>query len=375
MSVINQMLRDLDARHASSQERASLPAQLRTLPPLRKARLSSWHLLAVGMVAGILVAWLANLLIAPNSAPPPAVAAQPVPAAAVVATAPVEAGKTATQKTEIQNARTPGKVGDMKIATSISSPKAVQPAVSTTKPDASTPASHAPVATKTASTVTEPRKERAANAVPPAASPVSEPVTPAQIDKRTKGGQGREIAEAEYRKGMQAIKNGDSVAAQQSLRRALELDTGFAKARQALLSVLVNGKQWAEAQQLVQDGLALDPARSEWALILARLQFEQGNATAAIETLGRHAAHAGTDADYQGLFAYLLQKQQRPVEAAERFQAALALRPQEGRWWFGLGLAQESAGKRGEAKEAYAKAREIGNLPPDMAQVVEQKLR
>ncbi len=197
----------------------------------------------------------------------------------------------------------------------------------------------------------------------------------ASIDKQAKNGQTRELAEAEYRKGMQAIKYGDNAAAMQSLRRTLELDPELVKARQALLSLLVSGKQWAEAQQVVQSGLALDPAKSGWALILARLHFELGDTPAALETLEHYAAHAGRDADYQGFFAYLLQKQQHPAEAAERFKAALALRPSEGRWWFGLGLALEGAGKRNEAKEAYAKAREIGNLPPDMAQVIEERLR
>ena len=55
MSVINQMLRDLDARHASQQERAGLPPQLRTLPPLPVTRAKQWRLLVGGMAAGALI--------------------------------------------------------------------------------------------------------------------------------------------------------------------------------------------------------------------------------------------------------------------------------------------------------------------------------
>jgi MSHA biogenesis protein MshN len=183
------------------------------------------------------------------------------------------------------------------------------------------------------------------------------------------------MADGEYRKGMQAVKRGDNAAAAPLFKHALELDPGHAKSRQALLSVLVGARQWAEAQQVARSGLALDPAQTGWATILARLQFEQGDAAAAIVTLENHAVHAGGDAEYQGLFAYLLQKQQRPAEAAQRFRTALALRPSESRWWFGLGLALEAAGQGGEAKEAYAKAREVGNLPADMLAVIEQKLK
>jgi MSHA biogenesis protein MshN len=213
-------------------------------------------------------------------------------------------------------------------------------------------------------------------ATKPAASvPVSASPAEGQIDKRSKDGQARDMAENEYRKGMQAVKRGEGGAALPPLQRALELDPMHAKARQALLSVLVGGRQWAEAQRAAQAGLALEPAQTGWASILARLQFEQGDTAGALETLERHAPYAGNDADYQGLFAYLLQKQQRFADAAQRFQAALSLRPQEGRWWFGYGLALESAGRGSEARDAYTKAKEAGNLPADMTSVIEQKLK
>ncbi|MDP2108990.1 MAG: tetratricopeptide repeat protein, partial [Rhodocyclaceae bacterium] len=268
--------------------------------------------------------------------------------------------------------RLSGEAGDMKLASQlmafpepilVQDPPPVAPAAApaaavTPKPEPAKPLpAPAPRATQPA-TVTSPL-----------------PSAEAQIEKRSKDGRAHEQAENEYNKGLQAVRRGDNAAALPSLQRALELDPAHAKARQALLSVLVGSRQWDAARQVAQIGLAVDPTQSGLATILARLQFEQGDTTAALDTLTRHAAHATGNADYQGLFAYLLQKQQRPAEAAQRFQAALALRPNEGRWWFGLGLTLESAGRGGEAKEAYAKAREVGNLPADMVAVIEQKLR
>jgi MSHA biogenesis protein MshN len=197
-----------------------------------------------------------------------------------------------------------------------------------------------------------------------------------QIDKQPKsGGLPREQAEAEYRKGMQAAGVGDNVTAILALRRALDIDPKHIKARQALLSVLASSRQWDEVKQVAQSGLALDPARTGWASILARLQHEQGDTEGAVKTLESHAAHAVGDADFQGLFAFLLQKRQRYADAAQHYQAALALRPGEGRWWYGLGLALEGAGRIDEAKAAFGKARDAGNLPTDMLGIVEQKLR
>lgn len=366
MSVINQMLRDLDARDASDQERAGFPPRLRTLPPAGGPRRRPWHVLALGIVIGAAVAGGAlSLLTGGDPATPPRPPASPpaVPPAPIFVPAPAPA-------TVVDD-------GATKFSTVIRHPAATTPPAAPAKapPPAKPPTAEKPavpaVAEKPAAA---PAKPVATAPKPPVAAP-ADAVADVQIDKRPKGGQAREMADTEYRKGMQAAKQGDPGAAAASFQRALAHDPGFAKARQALLATLVGGRHWADARQVAEAGLALDPTQSGWAVILARLQFEQGEADAAIGTLERHVAHAGGDADYQGLFAYLLQRQQRPAEAAERFRAGLALRPGEGRWWFGLGLALENSGKPAEAKEAYARAREVGNLPADMATVVEQKIR
>lgn len=386
MSVINQMLRDLDTRHATEQERAGLPPRLRTLPPTKAGRPSSWRILLLVIALGALAAGVALGLFLSPDLPRQTV---PVPAAPVVPSPP--AGSPAAAAPVVPpvsppNTEVPPDLGEMKHSTLLALGQTANearpdtaPAVKNEKPMADKPAVTARP-TKTAVpppvTVTEtPRQAEKAEKTTVAEMPPPPPAAETQIDKRSSGGQAREMAEAEYRKGIQAVKRGEGAAALPQLQRALELDPLHAKARQTLLSVLVGSKQWPEAQRVAQAGLALEPAQTGWATILARLQFEQGNMPAALETLTRHAAHAGGDADYQGLFAYLLQKEQRFDEAAQRFQAALALRPQEGRWWFGLGIALENSGRGGEARDAYLKAREVGNLPPDMAASIEQKLK
>lgn len=351
MSIINQMLRDLDARHASANERAGLPTGLRTLPPEQASRSKTWLLLAAGLIAGALIAWF---FVSQQAATPvlpqpvtPVAQSQPVPPPAPVPTTVPETPAPAPVPAPVPAPK----------------PAPVSAAVPVTKPPA--PVAIAPVA----ASVEKPMK---AVAPPPV---VMAPLGEGQIDKQPKGGMSREQAEAEYRKGMQAAGIGDNVTAIPALRRALDIDPKHIKARQALLSVLASSRQWDEVKQVAQSGLALDPARTGWASILARLQHEQGDTEGAVKTLESHAAHAAGDADFQGLFAFLLQKRQRYADAAQHYQAALALRPGEGRWWFGLGLALEGAGRIDEAKTAFGKARDAGNLPTDMLGVIEQKLR
>lgn len=350
MSIINQMLRDLDARHASANERAGLPTGLRTLPPEQAPRPKTWLLLAAGLIVGALIAWL--FVSQQTSAP---VMLQPVPPVAQPQPAPpVPPAPAPVPETPVP-ASVPVPVPAPKPA-----PAPVPAVVPMTKPP--TPVATAPV------------EKPAKVVVPPPV--VTAPTGEGQIDKQPKGGgMSREQAETEYRKGMQAAGIGDNVTAIPALRRVLDIDPKHVKARQALLSVLASSRQWDEVKQVAQSGLALDPARTGWASILARLQHEQGDTEGAVKTLESHAAHAAGDADFQGLFAFLLQKRQRYADAAQHYQAALAVRPGEGRWWFGLGLALEGAGRIDEAKAAFIKARDAGNLSPDMLGIIEQKLR
>ncbi len=373
MSVINQMLRDLDARAASDQERAGLPLRMRTLPPGGQVQRQNLRMLAIGMGAGALLMAMVLLLLRTLSPDVPAVAAPPAPPVVVPDTpaAVLPAPTSVAPMVPMAPAApaVPAGAAEMKLSMLVgqTSPKpSAKPAPASSLPS--------PKILPITKPVTAPPVAVSKSAPIPASAPQAL-AEETQIDKRTKAGQGRELAEAEYRKAMQAVKSGDNETALTWFKRALELDPELARARQGYLSVLVATKRWDVARQVAEQGLTLDPTQSSWANIVARLQFEQGDAASAVQTLERFAVHASHDADYQGLFAYLLQKQQRPAEAAERFRAALQVRPNEGRWWFGLGLSLEQTGNAAGAKEAYTKAKAVGNLPPDMASSVEQKLK
>ena len=84
-------------------------------------------------------------------------------------------------------------------------------------------------------------KVSAAKPVAKAAAATAETPADARSDKRGKD-EARDLAEAEYRKGMRAVKRGETEAAMPLFSRALEFDPAAHKARQALLSVLVGGR-------------------------------------------------------------------------------------------------------------------------------------
>lgn len=397
MSLINKMLRDLDARQAPTVDRAMLPrdVHIQGLPPettqfplplvlmLAAAGGAAWYFLAGQGEPPALPAPSATVQQAP---PPVAVLAPPplpIPAEPVV---PPQA---------------PAAAASPPVVPPLPDAVVPRPAPATSAPAKSASAPAAPEVARKKSPgdnalrldtrlpgTTAPAVVAPAPASPPVASPplppakpvpqakeLSAPSGPTSIDKRPRTTLANDAAESEYRKAMSALRRGATSEAVEGLRGTLRIDAHHVSARQALLSLLVGQQAWGEAQAMMEEGLALDPEQTGWAMALARLQLENGKLPDAVETLARHARHADQNPDYQAFHALLLQKQKHSRAAAERYRAALALRPAESRWWYGLGLSLEADHKPQEAREAFLKAKETGNLPPELTGAVEQRLR
>lgn len=351
MSLINQVLRDLDSRHAG-EERKALPNEVRPLPPTEAGRPGAIVLAAAVLVVllgvGAWVGWnsFTPSAVAPvaspqavvETPPPPIlVITPPEPLLASLATAPAEpATQVAMAVPAPEKAPSPEtRVSSLQLATAL-------------RPTAS--AAVAP-----------------ANAIPAAAS------APASIDKQIRVG-AHERAEAAYRKATIQHREGRSAEAIERLSEALREEPAHGNARQLLLSLLVERQQWQEAEALLREGLELTPSHSPWAMALARIQVERGQPGPAWETLQKYMAAGEGNADYQGFAGVLLQRMQRPMDAVDHYQAALRLKP-EARWWAGLGLALEAAGHPAEAREAFQRAQAAGGLTPEMAAVVERRLK
>lgn len=364
MSLINKMLRDLDARKAGEGARARLPTAVTPLAARvgRKNNLP-WLAAATGGLLA-LAAWFWYGMQAPveipaavpqqSSASPSATSAMPPPTELV-----------APQTTDTQ------------------APPAPKAAVS---PRSSAP-SNPPPTSSTDQQGLALRKETALR-TPPASSGPPAPglftasrdasssiAADARIEKKLRLPTPAERAETAYRRGLLSQQQGQAEDALGSYRIALTEQTEHVAARQALAALLIGMRRFDEAEEVLSQGLALAPTALPSALALARLKVERGAAPAALDLLLGHATAGERSAEYQGFLATLLNRAGRRSEAIERYQAATRLAPNEARWWAGLGMALEAEGKRDAARDAYTQARALPGLPDDLAQHIEQRLR
>ncbi len=356
MSLINSMLRDLDKRRAGDETRKGLPSIVRPLPAA-KSNLAPVVMIALvlAVISGAIASWWhsrtevatpAPMAAAPEPTPPPS---PPLP-------------------TQIEPIALP-----VTVATIATSPIEAAPAVevqatASEKP----PATAAPFVTlgnlrldarlKTAPLPKAPPEQEFTIRAP------SKPVPPVTLIRA-------EREEDDWQRAQLLLHDGRSDQAEPLLRRALLNQPGNVSARQALIGILLPSRRHAEAAELMRLGLAQSPEQTAWAMNLGRLYVDKNDYAAAWEVLAKSATHAQQNAEYLAFCGTVLQRLNRSADALPYYRNALQLKPREGRWWVGYGIALESDGKTTDARESYQRARSLGELPAEVMSFVEQKLR
>jgi MSHA biogenesis protein MshN len=362
VSVINQVLLNLEKRRASAAERGLLPDHVQVMP--ENAAATHWGWLAVG--AAIAVAVPAGWMTLKSRTAEPLVAPVARPG---VEGARVAAGRSAREEAHAQELQA------LRLSLELSTPPlepAPQLTVGGTEP--------LPTARVVGRMGAEP-----ATGTPPAArseaegrattAPVRAAAVQPEIRKHMREPTPRELSENEYRKAIGWLNQGRLAEAEEGFQSALGHHPENHQARQGLIGLLLQAKKLDEAERVLEEGIRLAPAQTGFSMTLARLLADRGDGARAIATLQQGYEHAQGSADYAAFLAALLQREARHEDAIRYFHAALRLRPNAGVWWLGLGISLQAANQPAAAKSAYQQARATGNLHPELAAFAEQRLK
>lgn len=409
MSLINQVLQDLEKRRASGGERGALPNQVRVLPHKEKTAWSWW---LAGMAGAVALMALFGWRMSENPPLRPPAAQTSAVSAAPARTEPGgPISRLSLELEKVPDARTVADYGagppaDVPAKTEPLPRKPVAPearVVPITKSppppvataavigsSAGATATSAPAAAKT-----EPVKAPAAPgeapkvasvAIKPVGSPlrmvdvlsenkVQDALAKPQIDKRAQTLTVPQLAENEYRDAANWLEQGRLADAQEGFRRALQHNPAHEGARQGLFGLLAAAKKYGEAEQVLEEGLRLNPGKLVFAMALSGLQYERGDVAGAVGTLEKSAPAAHSSPDYLARLAALLQRQSRHQEAVERYQSALRLAPGSGVWLMGLGISLQALNRSQDAQDAFRRARASNTLNPELQAFVDQRLR
>lgn len=341
MSLINQMLQDLEKRDGAADGSGALPQGVHAAAVARTSKRSLLPWLGVLLVAVVgMVIWLgerkpagpeAQIAAANFPAPPPLVETPPAPPASA------DIGQNSAL-----TAAAP--------ATPAVAPKERPAARVAEKPRANAPST--------------PPRER------------TRPAKPEAVSKSSPLDEAAMRAEQRYRDALNAYSQGRTTESLAQARQALTDDPAHLGARQLLLRQLVQQRANDQARTVAREGLQVHPAQIGWASVLTRLEMERGDLGAARRVIDDTLPRAASSADFHSLAGAVAQRQGKPGDAAEFYRGALRLKPAEGRNWIGLAMALEADGHAPEAREAFRRALQTGDaLSPELQALAERKLR
>lgn len=184
----------------------------------------------------------------------------------------------------------------------------------------------------------------------------------AAIEKTERPLTAEQRAEVSYQEAFSALQKGSQRQGEIKLRAALEQYPQHVKAREMLAGVYIKAGRYVEAAELLRLGIHLVPGYTLFAKLYARVLLEQNNPKQAIQVLEQQQPAVEADPDYHALLAATYQRVNEHQKAVDVYLKVVKVQPLAGVWWLGLAISLEKSGKNKEALEAYQRAQETGTL-------------
>ncbi len=395
MSVLIEMLRDLDRRGKSPLMDSSLVSAIETVPeaatgsPKRSGAVRLILALGASTLLGAATWWLfwpsapgnshsastaaltRNEPMQPLAAPAPAPLPAPAPAPAH-ASMPAPASTTVAADVPAAPVASATKAAIVASGASQSVPAKGKDASGKAQRAAAAPSAPTQVAQ-----ATQLAKAQASELVgtsgdsqaKPNGQSGSEPSAAADSFVRYSGNSGH--AQADLARAYELAQRGRDVEAIELLQHTVHDWPQHAESRSALATLLNERGLPKEALAVLLEGAAIDPAH--FALTAARMQIELGSPADALSTLAL-VPQPQRNAEYHGIAAAMAQRAGRHDMAIEEFRSALVAGKPRSIWLVGLGASLEQVGQKAEALKAYRQAQALGDVSSATSEFLRQRI-
>lgn len=182
-------------------------------------------------------------------------------------------------------------------------------------------------------------------------------------------------AEAQYQRALSYYRTNQYSLAEPELRKTLALDVGHVAARELLVAMLIKAGRYTGADTLLAEGLEMFPQQVSLIQLKARMLMQQGNTTAAIQLLAQNDPAIDAEPAYHALRAALYQRSGQHDKAVEIYANLVKLYNDTPAWWIGLAISQEALGQIKPALESYRHAAASKGLSNSLHAYVSGKIR
>ena len=357
MSVVNKMLKDLEAREGDEKNHANYQ------PPVKKSpRLRIW---VYGLVTAAVLVIAFALLTVPEEMLEPQPDSPDVPATSPLATnTDVLQSEAIPAKAEKEEEKLLKKTGSLLT-------RPISELVAETRNEKS-------------STSEKPVKSAPEGSMRALAEPVTEPTdavgdqngeeeTATRFELTSAGNTDSPLQNLRERIRLALTKpeKGEAITL---MRELIEAEPENIGVRKKLAAILFAEGQVGNARDVLIKTLSMMPADHSVRLMLARLYVQQGQADAAAAVLADADRYRPLSADLLAFRAAAAQERGDYPQALSDYNQLAAMSPDQARWWLGVGTSADKLGERDVARRAYQQALTLGQLSGDVQQFMSQRV-
>ncbi|MEW6997610.1 tetratricopeptide repeat protein [Colwelliaceae bacterium BS250] len=161
--------------------------------------------------------------------------------------------------------------------------------------------------------------------------------------------------------------------AQALLEEAVILDPYHIEARKQLAALWFGAQYYEQAVNLLSQGLSLSPNNEDYRIMLARVYAVIAKPKKAFQVL--NVLKTSPHIEYQVALANMAAQSDHHSDAVTAYQKLLAMRPNQGHWWLGMAISLDSDEQYGQAIVAYQHALKSAVLSQNSKQFAEQRLQ
>ena len=163
-----------------------------------------------------------------------------------------------------------------------------------------------------------------------------------------------ELAKQKLLRAEQALANNNIAQAETLFEDVLLVIPDHKSARKQLAALWFGREAYSDALNLLSQGINLSPNDSEFRVMKARVYLQQNQVQQAFLTLNAMPrVNDVTSVEYQSLRATTAQQLNEFSFAAEAYQVLVSIEPSASRWWLGLAVAHDSNSEFEQASNAY----------------------
>ena len=359
MSVVNKMLRDLEARKADD---SSVSADYQ--PPLKRDH-RLWYLLLLCIATGLLVYWFYSSASFPfgNGNQQSAQAIQTRPQTSNAKPMRVAENKLATTTNTKIIEQDVGK----NLATTVPQELVIEAAVLLDS------VNEKPIS------VTLPELQETSE-LPQSVTYPAELSQPASVDTKPGSFEIKDSSQASQTASLKqrlkdALADNNNALSITLLGKLLEQEPDNVEAIKKLAALLFANGNVIKATQFLQFHVQRAPLRGDLRLMLARLYSQQNQPDSALTVLQEIQPAQYMEIDYFAYRANLAQQLADYVSAKQDYTMLTQVDGTNARWWLGLAITEEKLGANKLALDCYFQAQKLAQLEPAVTDFIKQRIK